>query len=175
MLVDYAGADVADGSIVAEFVVTYEEIELQLHLGGRDQHGLEWAQLLRRRASLEGVSLRVTEPVLPGQLPNMELFNGSVATISLHNMGGSGIVRLDGVDVKRPEGWLCWQGVTIQQLSPGQSIVVGVAALSGPRVLEPGRYRATLEYGVNEDQLPPSRRTGRTREASTEFEVPRPR
>lgn len=40
-----------------------------------------------------------------------------------------------------------------------------------PPPLLRGRYRATITYGVNEAQLSPAERTGRTYETSVDFEI----
>lgn len=171
VVLEFAAADGIAKTVSDEFLATYDQVEMELHFGGRANQGVEWMQLLSKSSSIEGVALRVKRRAGPAYMPELEVANGARASISVYTQGGDALIRLEGVDVNLKGLYRCGTGTGTHELGRGETMPASVGALMHPPPLLRGRYRATITYGVNEAQLSPAERTGRTYETSVDFEI----
>lgn len=168
--VEYLAPDGVRESFSTRFFGGYDELLVVLEFSNDKDGLLDGHFSYVESFPLEGVSLRQTSPSAYGELPSIELVNGSSRPIYAVAIADKILLNVD-----EPDYGLggfrhgCGFGRRIFKVDPGTSVPAIAYAPQQPRVQ--GFYQVTVRYGVSEEQLL-SNVTGR--EASLDLEIDGP-
>lgn len=171
--VDYLAPDGVRESFSERFFAGYDERAIEL-LFYPDEDGLlkGFAPSIEA-APIEGVALRVTRWGSYGELPDLELVNGSKLPIYVVARAGEVLLQVDEPsNSPRSLGSRCGSdGSEVLEVAPGAFVPAGAAPHKQPRVQ--GIYQVRAGYGVSMEQLVTSL-VGREVSLEVELDGPAP-
>jgi len=169
--VDYLAPDGVRESFSGRFLGGYDELSLTLEFSNDRDGVLSHSFSYIEAFPLEGVLLRETSPSAYGELPSIELFNGSSRPIYAFASAGKILMNVDEPDYSpRSFGTWCAFGGTILKVDPGAAI----PAVVEKQLRVQGFYQVKVPYGVSEEQLASSLTTGRDARLDLEIDGPAP-
>jgi hypothetical protein len=174
---EYVGADGVRERKTQTFAAGFGELSVSLH-AMVDQDGVIEAMLPRiTGAPVQGVSVQVTtrEPVTA--VSELVLVNGSKDPIFVPSQDSHVLASITGVNgtIDPPRYGGCGTGIGLHELAAGASIQLGeVYAIGGRPAIPRGRYRISVQYGVDPGQEAMSVGGSRAAELELDFDGPAP-